>query len=315
MAEHRLGADDLPALLGLARGYAFNPYRNYRALSQTARGAVLGAEVEATLLHPDGVVYGGAPAAVVARRLAWDSAFFGVPMARVEYLLGDDPERCLGALRACLDALRAEGVRHVSARIDVADLTTIGVLEECGFRLRDAMVTYVARPRKEPAKPIRALGTVRMFREDDGPALIEIARDAFRGYRGRFHADPELPRDRVEGFYEEWARQCLNGAMADTVIVSEGARGLLGFLAWRRREPVSSVSGVPIFGGGLGACRPDAPGAYAGLIIAGTRWAHENGGVAECQTQNFNYPAIRVHESVGAHYVRAEYAFHASLRP
>ena len=102
--------------------------------------------------------------------------------------------------------------------------------------------------------------------------------------------------------------------MADTILVSEGTDGqLLGFLAFRRREPVSSVGGVPVFGGGLGACRLDMPGAYAGLIRAGTVWAHERDGVAECQTQNYNFPTIRIYEAVGAHYVRAEYTLHLSL--
>jgi hypothetical protein len=96
--------------------------------------------------------------------------------------------------------------------------------------------------------------------------------------------------------------------------VSEGANGrLLGFLGFRRREPVSSVSGVPVFGGGLGACRRDASGAYAGLIRAGTVWAHARNGVAECQTQNYNFATIRIYEAVGLHYVRADYTLHAWL--
>ncbi len=99
--------------------------------------------------------------------------------------------------------------------------------------------------------------------------------------------------------------------MADMIFVSEGTDGrVLGFLAFRQREPVSSVGGTPVFGGGLGACRPDVPGAYAGLIRAGTIWAHERGGVAECQTQNYNFPTVRIYEAVGAHYVRAEYTLH-----
>ncbi|HEX2139456.1 MAG TPA: hypothetical protein VHG33_07075, partial [Woeseiaceae bacterium] len=76
---------------------------------------------------------------------------------------------------------------------------------------------------------------------------------------------------------------------------------------------VSTVSGVPVFGGGLGACRIDTPGAYAGLIRAGTVWAHARDGVAECQTQNYNFPTIRIYEAVGAHYVRGEYTLHAWL--
>ncbi|HYW05961.1 MAG TPA: hypothetical protein VE913_03335 [Longimicrobium sp.] len=253
-------------------------------------------------------------AAVVARRLAWDSEFFRVPMARIEYVLGSDEGARRAAVGATLAELGARGVRHVAARVDVANVAGAALLEDCGFRLRDALMTYVSRPVKEPAREVRARGRVRPFREEDGPELVALAREAFRGFHSRFHADPGLPRDRADALYEEWARECVSGRMADTILVSEGERGLLGFLAWRRREPVSSVSGVPIFGGGLGACRPDAPGAFAGLVHTATRWAHERGGVAECQTLNHNFAAIRVYEEVGAHYVRGEYTMHVTLR-
>jgi RimJ/RimL family protein N-acetyltransferase len=318
MSDGRLAADDLPRLLALAGVYEFDPYRNYRVFSNAARRAVLAAEIEATLRHADGRVHlhesGAGSAAVVARRLAWDSGFFGVPMARIEYLVATDPAACREALRACLASLRAEGVRHVAARVDVADLAAIALLEDHGFRLRDALVTYASRPGKEPAKPVRSRGRIRPFRDDDVPELLDITREAFRDFRSRFHADPALPRDRVDGFYEEWARQSFAGVMADRVIVSEGSTGtVLGYLAFRRREPVSALAGIPVFGGGLGACRRSSPGAFNGLIHAGTEWAHEQGGVAECQTQSHNFPSIRVYEAVGAHYVRGEYTLHATL--
>ena len=35
------------------------------------------------------------------------------------------------------------------------------------------------------------------------------------------------------------------------------------------------------------------------------------GGIGEYQTQNYNFPVIRVYEAAGAHYVRAEYTLHA----
>ena len=101
--------------------------------------------------------------------------------------------------------------------------------------------------------------------------------------------------------------------MADVVMVSSDSVGrVIGYLAHRRREPASSI-GMPIYGGGLGACRPDAPGAYASLIRDSALWAHGQGAVAECQTQISNFPVIRVYESVGFHYVRAEYTLHAWL--
>jgi hypothetical protein len=305
-------------VLAQAGGYEFDPYRDYHVFTEAQRRAVLLAEVEETLRHPDGRVYlcetGGGRAVVVARRLAWDSAFFGVPMARVEYLFADTPGTQWHALRMCLDALQAEGVRHVSRRVDVADVASAAPLEELGFRLMDTLLTYASRPGLEPAQPVQSRGRIRPLRDADVEGLLEITRVAFRDFRSRFHADPRLPRERADRFYEEWARQSFAGSMAERVLVSEEDSGeLLGFLAFRRREPVSAVTGIPVFGGGVGACRLDKPGAWKGLIHAGTVWAHENGGVAETQTPSHNVPSIQGFQAVGAHMVRGEFTFHLSL--
>lgn len=318
MTERVLEAGDISIAEPLVESYAFKAYRNYRVLPRKAQNAVMLAEVADTLSRDDGIVSlverNGAQAVAVARALEWDSRFFGVPMGRIEYVLASESRMATSALEQAVDRLRDRGVRHISARVDVADIESIGLLEANGFRLMDSLVTYITRPRKEPPNEVREVGTIRPFRSEDAPPLLEITAEAYRGFRGRFHLDPRIPDERADALYLEWAKQCLNASMADMVLVSEGTDGrLLGFLAFRRREPVSSVGGVPVFGGGLGACRVDAPGAYAGLIRAGTVWAHEHEGVAECQTQNHNFPVIRIYETVGAHYVRAEYTLHRWL--
>jgi hypothetical protein len=318
MSTRQLGTTDLTQIDEAIDAYPFKSYRHFRVFSRKAQHAIMRAEIEATLNHEDGLVLtshsAGGSATVVARALRWDTAFFGIPMARLEYVISDHRSAAEQAISEAQAALRERGVRHVSARVDVEDLTAMAALEARGYRLMDALVTYTTRPRKEPPNPVREMGTIRLFRPADGPALIDIAADAYRGFRGRFHLDPHIPTERCDAFYTEWARQCVAHTMADTVLVSEAASGeLLGFLAFRKREPVSTVGGVAVFGGGLGACRRDAPGAYAGLIRAGTVWAHERGAVAECQTQNYNFPTVRIYEAVGAHYVRADYTLHCWL--
>jgi hypothetical protein len=144
------------------------------------------------------------------------------------------------------------------------------------------------------------LGRVRPFQEQDAEAVLAIAEQAFQDFRGRFHVDPNLPRHRVNSFYGEWARRCVRHEMADTILVSEASDGrLLGFVAFQRREPISTISGVPVFGSGLAACRPDSPGAYPGLLHHTVAFIHDRNGVAEARTQNHNAAAIAIHEAVG----------------
>jgi RimJ/RimL family protein N-acetyltransferase len=202
----------------------------------------------------------------------------------------------------------------VTARVDVEDIGSVALLERRGFRLMDALVTYRVRLKEEHPKGVREVGAIRDFEDRDTDEVLEITREAFSGYAGRFQHDPHIPSDRAGAFYLEWARKCMSRDMADKLLVSVNAEGhIIGFLFFRRREPASTVGGAPIFGGGLGGCRRDTPGAYAGLIRAATLWAHHQGGVAECQTQNYNFPVIRVYEAAGATYVRAEYMLHAWL--
>ena len=89
-------------------------------------------------------------------------------------------------------------------------------------------------------------------------------------------------------------------------LVTENRKGELhGWASYRQIEPVSTLGQTVIRGGGLGACRRDRPGAYAGLVRAATERIHGAGGVTEMQTQIFNFATIRLYESVDTHFVRA----------
>ena len=307
-------------LTSLLEAHAFKPYRQYRTYSRKEQLAILQADVDGALAVPGefSLVTGGdtPQAAVVARPLAWDSAFFGVPMARIDCVLataGATREDRIEVVGAACAAARTAGMKHLTARVDVADLDTLGVLEDQGFRTMDALVTYIMRPVKDVPRDVRTVGVIRESRPDDHAAIIDITREAYHGYRGRFHLDPHLSSALADELYVEWARQCVSGAMSDIILVSEDSDGRLqGYLAYRRRQPASSL-GMPIYGGGLGACRRDSPGAYASLIRDATIWSHARGGMGEYQTQNYNFAVIRVYEAAGAHYVRAEYTLHAWL--
>jgi hypothetical protein len=302
MRHERFDAEAFDILQPFVEKYPFNPYRNYRLFSRRAQTDVLLAELAA--LVPAALMNlaetGTARALAVSRPLSWDSSFFGIPMARIEYIFGDRGSAAAAALDECLETLRGSGIRHVSVRVDVADIETAALLQCRGFRLLGGAVTYMARPTKERPRRVRVLGRIRPIHERDADAVVAIAEEAFRDFRGRFHVDSKLPRDRVNSFYGEWARRCVAHEMADTVLVSEASDGrILGFVAFQQREPLSTIGGTPVFGSGLAACRRDAPGAYPGLLHHTVATIHQRDGVAEARTQNHNAAAIAVHEAVG----------------
>ena len=259
-----IGLESLPALDPLIEAYPFKSYRNYRVMSRRRQDDVLRAELRAALEQPGGfgvVAEANAPPAVVlVRPLPWDSGFFGLSMARV-YLLHNDqtPGAILRTLiAASFMECRDRGILHLSVRIDVADADVIQALEDAGFRLMDALATYIY-PLKRPApEPMKEMGVLRSFEPQDRDQILDITRDAYRGFRGRYHMDPHLPRERSDELYVEWAKKSCDGEWADVVLVTENGKGELhGWASYRQIEPVSSVGQTVIRGGGLGACRRD----------------------------------------------------------
>jgi hypothetical protein len=314
-----IGADAAASLDPVIEAYPFKPYRNYRVLSRRKQDEVMRAELRAALEGGGFAVVDRADAAragVVVRPLPWDSAFFELPMARLFVIHDEGADRA--ALRrivaAGLAGCRERGILHVSARIDVADAEAIQALEDDGFRMMDALATYIYPVKRPAPEPGKDMGVLRLYRPDDRDQILEITREAYRGFRGRYHLDPHLPQARSGELYVEWARKSCDGEWADVVLVTENGKGELhGWASYRQIEPVSSVGGAAIRGGGLGACRRDKPGAYAGLLRAATVRIHGDGAITEMQTQIFNFATIRLYEAVATQFVRADYTLHAWL--
>ena len=320
MSGSLIGAEALASLDPLIEAYPFKAYRNYRVLSRKRQDDVLRAELRGALEHAGGfgmVASGDAPAAAaVVRPLPWDSGFFEIPMARLT-LIHDGGARRVDVQQIVVPAIaacRERAIRHLSARVDVADAETIQALEDAGFRMMDALATYIY-PLKRPApEPGKDMGVLRLYQPEDRDQILEITREAYRGFRGRYHLDPHLPQERSDELYVEWAKKSCDGEWADVVLVTENGTGELhGWASYRQIEPVSTVGGTAIRGGGLGACRRDKPGAYAGLLRAATVRIHGGGAITEMQTQIFNFATIRLYEAVETQFVRADYTLHAWL--
>lgn len=322
-----LTADARATLDPLIDAYAFKPYRNYRAIPRKKQNDVLRAEVHASLDADGGFAVVSAPdnpqAAAIVRPLPWDSGFFGLPMAKLSHVLrAEDDVADAAATRAAVQSVialalqqcRERGIKHVAVRIDAADADAIQLLEDAGFRMVDALATYIYHHKREPPPPLKEMGVLRLFRPEDTEQIIAITREAYKGFQGRYHLDPHLDTARADEVYIEWARKCCAFEWAEVVMVNENGKGELhGWASYRHIEPVSTVGGLPIQGGGLGACRRETPGAYAGIVRFAAVMIHEGGGVTECQTQLFNFATIRVYEAIGTQFVRADYTLHCWL--
>lgn len=140
--------------------------------------------------------------------LPWDSAFFGLPIARIngQHL---DPTRAQAVLAWCA----ANGIRCLYFLAAADDPLTMQTAAEHGFAFVDARLTLSAAP--APASV--SLEAVRPAIEADLPALIAIARTAHTDTR--FFYDLRFDRAKAAELYARWIERDFREG--DTLVVGE----------------------------------------------------------------------------------------------
>ncbi len=194
-----------------------------------------------------------------------DEARFGVRTARAMNLT-------LTILPQVMDFCRAEQVQFLIARCSTQDLTAAQAMERLGFSLMDTLVYYRRDLAQQPL-PERRPVPIRPAMLVDVEAVCQIARQAFRGYGGHYHADPRLERAACDDLYVDWAvRSCSQTDLADEVLIAEREGERLGFLTLKVLETQDAD-------GKLFAVAPDAQGCGIGqaLLIEGLHWCGKHG--------------------------------------
>jgi len=162
--------------------------------------------------------------------LAWDTEFWGFPVARARGRVLD-PEGARRLAAWCAD----EGVRCAYLLADADDAATAAAAESVGFRAVDTRLTLRREPGPEPPPPA-GTAAIREAREDDREALKELARGAHTDTR--FFFDPRFDRERAAEMYARWIERGLDepdrhvlvaeldGARVGYVVVAEDPRAI-----------------------------------------------------------------------------------------
>jgi dTDP-4-amino-4,6-dideoxy-D-galactose acyltransferase len=231
--------------------------------------------------------------------LPWDSAFFGLSLARVTRSTLD------AASAAEVVALaRAQHVACLSLLLSGKDAASIAVAQDAGFHLVDVRTT-LERSAGQPLLAASGL-RVRSHVEPDLPVLEDIAGGAH--LNTRFGRDGRFPRDRVAELYRTWIRKECAGA-ADEVLVVEAEGTPVGY--------VTCQVGADGLGKiGLIAVRNEDPrrGAGTALLRAALDWF----GVKSVErvsvvTQGHDVAAMRLYERTGFLTTAVELWFHLWL--
>jgi dTDP-4-amino-4,6-dideoxy-D-galactose acyltransferase len=240
-------------------------------------------------------------------RLDWDTEQFGFPAARLDLLTASGDRQSAGRTKTDLvdDALqecRNHDIRHVTARVDAGDLTSVGALERNGFELIDGIQTFSLRI---PSAPIAVRNsaesiTVRLYQESDLPQVLQIARSAY--VYDRFHADSALDEETADRINETWVRNSCLGTMADAVIIATAGDAVLGYVTCQIDKEATRVLGVGC--GEIGMVATTSRMRNAGVASAATvralEWFEAQGvSAVEVGTQLRNIGAARLYEGCG----------------
>ncbi|MGN6188808.1 MAG: GNAT family N-acetyltransferase [Conexibacter sp.] len=225
--------------------------------------------------------------------LAWDSDFFGLPIARIH---AEAPDR--QTLERALDGCRERGVRCAYLLLDAVDARGAEAAQALGFVLRDVRVE-LERPLAaadatlaDGSEVIVATGPERL------PALEALVRERFAS--SRFFADPGFARERCRELYVAFLRRGVDGGPERSLLAPADDAGCIVCHA-DARERVGTIE--------LVASR--RPGAGAALVRAAVaRFAQGGMTSALVVTQAGNVAAQRTYQRVGFRTARSGLWFH-----
>ncbi len=311
----------------LVKGYAFLPFSDYgldksRLERFTCTNIVHELECGARAITARATM-GELLLLLTFSKLDWDSSHFGIPLWAIQYILGRKEAGHLAemkrrAVAATLRILGEERAIHVSAKVDFRDIPTVHALEMEGFRLMDTTVTYAFDFRKKQIPEVKDQCSLRLATSDDQEVLLRIAATSFSGTRisdDRFHADPDLPRERSDALYVEWIRNSTSGRNADGIIVAEIDGEPVGFTTMQKVRARRDDVGVNVGALILSAVQPQVRkrNVYTSMIRKGLEYLASEADIVELGTQISNLPVQKAWTTLGFRLASGTYALHRTL--
>ena len=222
---------------------------------------------------------------------AWLSEFLARPAFRLTDLSGRDG----------MGALLAQQPMFVTAKCPVADIAAVGRLEDAGFRVIDAALTFDAVSLRADF----AGKAVRFATPHDRAAVKAVAGRSFR--YTRFHLDPALPDAIADRIKASWADNYFSGQRGDGMVVAEEGGKVVGFLQllWAGDTLVIDLIAVA-----SEAARRGLASAMIGFSAAhGTRDARRPASF-KVGTQAANIASCRMYENLGFRLCASAFVLH-----
>jgi dTDP-4-amino-4,6-dideoxy-D-galactose acyltransferase len=234
---------------------------------------------------------------ISAELLAWDSQFFGFPVARIESRPADDD-----ALGQTISALRSNGARLAYWQADPEDAESNGAAGRHGGLLVNRRAEFsraVTAEAGDGGSEIMAATAG----QDDHARLHDLALQS--GEQSRFRLDPAIPEERWASLYRSWMDESLAGNQADAVLVRRREGRIAGMITVSAGASAGEI--------GLFAVAAEARGQGVGsaLLADAMRWFAANGCAdVRVATQGENQAARAAYERAGFRLQRLVNVFH-----
>ncbi|MBI2058573.1 MAG: hypothetical protein HYT87_02260 [Nitrospirae bacterium] len=309
---------DRAALRSIVRSQAYPPYAGYPGFRSRPEllkhflASWVGERIygESFLSSALGV-HQNARVLALAEKDALPSRSFGFPMARATLWGAPDERAAKRALRNLARRAAQARIRHLSCRVDARETAWRRALLSQGFYAVDTLVSYVAGRTRRSPRSIRWGVRTRTADRRDEPAIVRIARSAF--VWDRFHSDPHLPVSGSNALYAEWARLCCRKVLADHVRVGVRGGRVAGFVAHRLFSDLERLTGLRMYGQGLGAGRPGCGDVYMAAVTDEIRGVWDHMDLIEIETQAQNHSHLRLLTRLGFAPMRTSMTYHRWL--
>lgn len=257
----------------------------------------------------------------------WHSEVFDLAMGKIGLWLNyrETQRAGLELLRAVREEARAQGIEHLSVRIDGGDYANLRVFESEGFNLVDLSLK-LSRPFREDDPEFASKGgsalrdgwKIREATQEDKDWIGELA--ATHHTRNHFFNDPALDREKAHRLFGLWCERCIEG-LAYRIYALEDASGRgKGFVIYLRNRGFAEAVGrnplildfvildPSIRGRGLGP-------ALVGRSLAACAQKSENEAekafdYCELRTSHDNLPAIAMYENLGFRVCAGDFILH-----
>jgi ribosomal protein S18 acetylase RimI-like enzyme len=231
---------------------------------------------------------------------ALDRERFGYNIARAMQVTGENVSQ---VLEFCHD----QKVEMLIARCNTSEIDTVQFLEKAGFLLMDTLVYDVFDTRKRAVPSDTPTVTLRTYRHDDYEQLQAVARLAFHGHFGHYHADKRLDPRKADDVYTSWIQRCCESReVADDIIVAEDQGKIVAFAPLRIQAEQEGEMLV-------GAVLPDyqGRGIFRSCTVATLQWFDQRQiPVIWLSTLINNLPIRKIVTRLGFEPAHSFYTFH-----